>query len=163
MAVKNLGELPSNKPLPNGLVQIKRGLADAEANAVVDTIMADGGGGYMQISFTPEYACSWIIKAQTIMGGYSDGNGWRRCDLSVELNTPDVNGIQEGFRAPHQLYDYNIVSWRTMGAQAMFSLSPGVAYTAYFVCRAISANYCRYYTGPLWHRIIGRVATENWA
>lgn len=162
MTVTNLGALASNVPVLNGLCQVKRGGADTMQNAVVNGGLYDGVGGDMRITFTPTAFCAWIVKANVIAHGLSDGVGWRRWDLGINITPADANGYVQGFYSPSQVYDMSTVEWRTMNAQAMFLLDPGVAYTAYLVTTSVSGGTVQYHTGPQWLRLVGRVAAEGW-
>ena len=61
----NLSHLPSNLPVPNNRVQIKRGVGEMAVNfntaTAAGTIVPDNAGGNMQISYTPRYQCYWIV------------------------------------------------------------------------------------------------------
>src|SRR4051812_12468450 len=125
------GRLPSDKPLPNGKVQMRRGAVDGSAtvsNANSGQKIIDNGGGAMEIFYSPAYPCYWVIHSNIMAHGYPDGAGWRRWDHCIMLTPADADGIQVGAQCPHQLYDNTSVEWRTVAASAMFRLDAGVAY-----------------------------------
>lgn len=163
MTVTNLGALASNQPINNGICQIKRGGGDSVQNAVANQILLDGVGGDMRITFTPTELSTWIVKGNAIAHGVSDGVGWRRWDLGLQITPNDYNDYAVGNHSCCQVYDNSIVEWRTMNVEAMFFLAPGVTYTAYLVTISVSGGTVQYHTGPNWCRLVGRVATEGWA
>jgi hypothetical protein len=160
----NLGLLSSDKPLPNGKVQMRRGVADGSAtvaNANSGQKIIDNGGGVMEIYYTPTYPCYWVVHSNIMAHGYPDGTGWRRWDHLIAISPADADGVTTGFECPHQLYDNTSVEWRTVGASAMFRLNAGVAYTAYLATSYTSAGSVRYHTGPIWLRMVGRIVGEG--
>ena len=160
----NLGVLPSDKPIPGNRIQIKRGAADiapAVSNANNGQKYIDGGGGYMEIYYTPLYPCYWIVKSNVMAHGVADGAGWRRWDHSIYISPADADGISQGVQCPHQLYDQTTVEWRSVSATCLFRLNAGIAYTAYLATSYVSAGSAHYHTGGIWTRIIGRIVGEG--
>jgi len=161
----NLGVLPTNQPLTNGRVQIKRGAVDNLYQPNTGTPggsgITDGAGNLMGINYTPTYNCYWVVKSNVMAHGWNDGAGWRRWDHGIYINPADANGISLGFQCPHQLYDASIVEWRTVSGTAMFKLNGGVGYTAYLGHSYLSAGTIDVYTGPAWIRIVGRIVGEG--
>ena len=159
----NLAALPSDKPVPNGKVQIKRGLVDG--SVVVNSgnygKIQDGAGGFLQISYTPLYPCLWVINDNIMYHGVADGQGWRRVDHSIMISPADADGRTSGYQCPIQVYDQTTVEWRTVAATATFRLNAGIAYTAYMNHTYIEKGSARYHTGPMWVRIIGRIVGEG--
>jgi hypothetical protein len=164
MSPTNLGDLPSNLPVPNQRVQIKRGAA--VGTVVVNntlpqgTKMTDGAGGNMEINYTPRYECRWLVRANAAWHGVN--GGWQRCDYGIGISPADLDGISVPAHAtPMYLYDNTTVEWRTWGATFMFRLAAGITYTAY-MCFWYSSGYNqRYLCNPGYHRIIGVVLGEG--
>lgn len=161
----NLGVLPANQPVTNGRVQIKRGAVETVWQSNTGTPfgsgITDGAGTLMGITYTPKYSCTWIVKTNVMAHGLPDGIGWRRWDHSIFITPADANGITEGFRCPHQVYDNTTVEWRTVAGGFAFRLNANVTYTAYIGHGYLSAGTIDVYTGPLWCRIVGRVVGEG--
>ena len=159
-----LAILPTNKPLSNGRVQIKRGVADTAvtvSNANSGQKISDGAGGFIQISYTPVYPCWWIVHSNIMSHGYPDGAGWRRWDHQICITPADALGVTMGYQCPHQNYDNSTVEWRTVAGSCSFSLLAGTAYTAYLTTSYLSAGNLQYHTGPQWVRIVGRIVGEG--
>lgn len=159
-----LAQLPSNSPSPNGRVQIKRGAADTVVNLSAGNqgaIIPDGAGGNMQISYTPQYPCFWIIRSNIMAHGYPDGVGWRRWDHGIYITPADADGFTLGFQCPHQVYDNTTVEWRTVSGSFCFRLLAGIGYTAYLAHVYQSAGTTQIHTGHQWCRITGRIVGES--
>lgn len=165
MTPTNLSALPSNLPITSGRVQIKRGAADVVVNlntaTAQGTVIPDGGGGNMQISYTPRYQCYWVIHTNIMAHGYPDGGGWRRWDHTIRITPSDADGITIGYQCPHEIYDNTSVEWRTISGSCMFRLSAGVTYTAYMAHEYLSLGTAQIHTGPQWCRIVGRIVGES--
>lgn len=160
----NLADLPTDKPFPNGKVQIKRGAADttwAVTSGTPAQKLPDGAGGFMQISYTPRYSCYWIVRGNMMAVGAVDGVAWRRLDWSIMISPADANGITEGQRGIHQVHDSNPVQWDTVGVSCAFALAPGIAYTASLWHFSVTAGTTYYHTGPAWFRIVGQIVGEG--
>jgi hypothetical protein len=157
----NLGVLPSDKPIPNGRVQIKRGASDAGVSltaANVGYVLLDGQGGQMKVSYTPTYPCWWIVRGNVMTHGL-DG-GWMRSDFAIDISPADADGVTRGFECPMQTYG-GTIEWHTWAGSYMFKLNAGVAYSAYLIW-AYSQGYTQqYHCGPAWCRITGRVVGEG--
>ena len=166
MTPTNLADLPSNQPIPNGRVQIKRGVgADGAVNfntgTAAGTKFPDNAGGFIQISYTPTVPCFWIVHSNVMGHGYADGSGWRRWDHTIRITPADADGIAVGCQCPHELYDNTTVEWRTIAGSALFRLNAGVAYTAYLAHEYLSAGTAVLYIGQIWSRIVGRIVGEG--
>ena len=163
MTPVNLGALPSNLPIPNQRVQIKRGTIWTEAqvsNLVASgTKLGDGSGGFMEISYTPRYPCMWLVRSNTMWHGQT--GGWQRCDHALLITPADVNGVTMGHQRCMTLHDNNAVEWRTYAASAMFRLAAGITYTAYLAFWYSSGYYQAYCTLAGYHRIFGVVLGEG--
>jgi hypothetical protein len=159
----NLGALPSNLPVPNQRVQIKRGVSDSAqtvSNLVAaGTKLSDGAGGFMEISYTPRYNCYWLVRCNSIWHGVS--GGWQRCDHGIYITPADLDGVTQGHQRPMALYDNTTVEWRTAAVSHMFRLAAGIAYTAYMAFAYSSGYYQQYWTGPQFTRIFGVVLGEG--
>lgn len=164
MTPTNLADLPTNRPFPNGKVQIKRGAVDSAPNyssANNGQKLPDGGGGFMEIYFTPVYPCWWIIHSNVMAHGYPDGVGWRRWDHAIRITPADANGILLGHQCCQQVYDNGTIEWDTVAGTCSFKLNPGIAYTAYLTMEYCSAGTVQIHNGPLWCRIVGRIVGEG--
>ena len=160
----NLAALPSNARIPNGKVQIKRGVADTAAdysNAHNGWGISDGAGGDMRITYTTVYPCWWIVHSNLMAHGYPDGAGWRRWDHAINISPADALGVTSGHVQPHQNFDNSTVEWRTVGASVAFKLNAGIFYTAFLTTNYVSAGYVQVHTGPMWTRIVGRIVGEG--
>jgi hypothetical protein len=157
-----LADLPSNKPIPNGKVQIKRG---AEGSVQVSNLvpygtrLSDGAGGSYEISYTPTYPCFWIIRANVMAVG--DNGGWQRWDYRINITPADADGRTACFTAPTELYDSGTVSWRTFASGGRFRLNAGIAYTVFLTHSYSSGYYQRYHTNGQYTRLIGRIVGEG--
>jgi hypothetical protein len=158
-----LGLLPSNLPIPNQQVQIKRGASGVDLgvnNTIASgTKLQDGVGGLMQISYTPRYPCYWLVRANSIWRGY-DG-GWQRCDHGIYVTPADLDGVTFGHQRCVNCYDQNVVQWRTHASSCMFRLAAGITYTAYLAFVYSSGYNQQYHGGTGWHRIFGVVLGEG--
>ena len=165
MSPTNLGSLPSNLPVPNQRVQIKRGAAEGTqlvSNLVAAyTKLSDGVGGVMDISYTPRYNCYWLVRSNSIWSGASASGRWDRCDHGIYITPADLNGITLGHQRPMPLYDANVVAWRTAAVSYMFRLAAGITYTASMVFLYSGGYYQQYWTGNGFHRIFGVVIGEG--
>ena len=163
MSPVNLGSLPSELPVPNQRVQIKRGVAAVNltvSNLVAaGTKMTDGAGGPMEISYQPRYDCYWLVRCNSIWHGLS--GGWQRCDHGIYISPADLDGVTLGHQRPMDLFDNVTVEWRTAAASHMFRLAAGITYTAYMAFVYSSGYYQEYHTGPGYTRIFGVVIGEG--
>lgn len=161
----NLSQLPSNLPVPGNRVQIKRGAADTLVNfntaTAAGTVVPDGAGGNMQISYTPRYQCYWIVHTNIMAHGYPDGIGWRRWDHGIYCTPADADGIVLGSQCPHEVYDNTSIEWRSVGTSFKFRLLPGITYTASLTHVYLTAGTVQVHTGYIWCRIIGRIVGEG--
>ena len=159
----NLGTLPSNLPLPNQRVQIKRGVVDSApqvSNLVTyGSKLSDGAGGFMEISYTPRYDCRWLVRSNTMWHGVS--GGWQRADHGIMISPADADGVIYGHRRCMLHYDNTTVEWRTASVSAMFRLTAGIAYTAYLAFTYSSGYWQAYHTGKPYTRIFGVVLGEG--
>jgi hypothetical protein len=163
MTPTNLGALPSNLPLPNQRVQIKRGTVWQEetySNLIAGgTKLTDGSGAPMQISYTPSYPCYWLVRANTMWHGKS--GGWQRCDHAIVVSPADLDGRTIGMQSCQTMYDNTTVEWRTASPSAMFRLAAGITYTASIQFMYSSGYYQAYCTLKEYARILGVVLGEG--
>jgi len=160
----NLGDIPTNFPLRNGKIQIKRGGADVVYNVSAANNgqkIIDNAGGNMEIYYAAVTPCWWIVSSNIMAHGYPDGVTWRRWDHAIRISPADANGITLGHQCPHQVYDNSTIEWRTVAATVAFRLAAGVTYTAYLTSEYTSAGTVQIHTGPQWCRIVGRVVSEG--
>jgi hypothetical protein len=160
------GALPSTEPLPNGRIQIKRGVGgDGPVNfntgTPAGTQFPDNAGGFMQISYMTKVPCFWIVHSCAMAHGYADGAGWRRWDHGIRITPADADGIVLGCQVPHELYDNSTVEWRTVAGSTLFRLNPNTFYTAFLSHEMCSAGTAVLYIGQIWSRIVGRIVGEG--
>ena len=163
MTPVNLGALPSELPVPNQRVQIKRGAGDGAHTVwngiAANTKMTDGAGGVMDISYTPRYDCYWLVRTNTAWHGLS--GGWQRCDHGIYISPADLDGVNLGHQHPMDCYDNTVVEWRTASGSHMFRLAAGITYTASLVFVYSSGYYQQYLSNSQYHRILGVVLGEG--
>ena len=163
MSPTALGVLPSDKPIPNGRVQFKWGAhsgAEKWVNAGHSGLkLDDGGGGWMQITYTPDYACWWDVRGN-IMFRSVDGSGpWQRVDFNIVITPADADGRTQGHQVAAEVAPG--VGWNGYVASGTFKLSPGVAYTAYLASGYSSGGTSAWYVSWDYTRLIGRVVGEG--
>jgi hypothetical protein len=155
--------LPSNLPVPNQRVQIKRGVTGTDqtvSNLVASgTKLVGADGGPIQISYTPTYPCYWLVRGNAMWHGTS--GGWRRCDFGIRITPADLDGITLGMQCPTQCYPNNVVEWRTWATSCMFRLAAGITYTAYLSFEYSSGDYQQYSVNINYLRILGVVIGEG--
>jgi hypothetical protein len=164
MTPTNLAALPSNQPIPNGRVQIKRGAADTIFGLGFTQDpqpIPDGGGGFMQISYTPRYPCYWVVHCNIMAHGNAAGGGWRTFQFSIHISPNDADGVSETAGGSLPVYDNTTVEWRTASVGAMFRLNAGTAYTAILYFDDVSSSNVGMHTGNMWCRIMGRIVGEG--
>jgi hypothetical protein len=163
MSPTNLGVLPSDLPIPNQRVQIKRGVADGAQQVsnliAAGTKLTDGAGGFMEISYTPRYNCYWLVRSNTAWHGVS--GGWQRCDHGIYISPADLDGVTLGHQQPMDCYDNTTVEWRTGANSCIFRLGAGITYTAYLGFSYSSGYYQAYLSNSQYHRILGVVLGEG--
>ena len=157
--------LPTNKPVPNGKVQFKKGASEDnvgyDGNTPANTkLLADTVGGVMDIT-TPIaadmlYPCIWIVRGNVMAVAYGPG-AWRRWDWGINISPADADGRVVGCQVPIQLHES--VSWRSSHGQCAFRLNAGTQYTASLVNRSVSNNAIAYHRGHMFHRIMGRMVS----
>jgi hypothetical protein len=162
-----LGLLPSNLPLPNQRVQVKRGAPNGidytvSNQVAAGTILNDGAGGPMSVSYQPRYACYWLVRTNSIWRGRSDSDAaWRRCDHGIRITPADALGVTVGYKRPAPLYPSSVVQWRTHACSFLFKLNPGITYTASMTFEYSSGYWQEYHSAANFHRIIGVVLGEG--
>lgn len=160
MTPVNLGDLPSNQPVPTGLVQIRRGKAGQGQLPFRDnTIM------YEEINFDlwPLYITIgttrpgwWVIRAENIFS-IVDAT-WHYFNWFVRLSQPDENGIQDEYNY-HRLH--SALSWQQSCLDTAFKLKANTYYeaTAYFGGRSGGTIYR--WGGPEYTYIKGEFIGEG--
>ena len=159
MSPTNLGDLSNILPIPNGAVQVKRGITDTYpqwANAQAGVIMTDGSGGPMQISVTPSMPCYWLVTACTAWAGVVAA--WNRADFGIRLSPADIDG--RNIQARTATATHSSVPWRTYSGSMMWRLAAGVTYTAglYFEYATATVMFS---THPQWHTLYGILLAEG--
>ena len=162
---KSLGTLASDRPIPNGRVQIKRAAAAygiwTVSNLVAEgTVYPDGGGGGMEISVTPDSLCLWVVRANVMVRGQPGSPGWQRVDFQIRLSPADLDGFDRYVVLTH-VYDGNVVSYRTHAGGTCFRLAGGQAYKASLTHGYSSGYYQDVYIAPDVLRLIGRTVGEG--
>jgi hypothetical protein len=156
----NLGDLYANRPVPNGKIQIKRGVegsVDVANITPYGTKLSDGAGGFYEISYTPTYACYWVVRAN-VMAHQATGNVWQRWDYRLNITPADADGAT-GITCIAELH--TSLSWRTFVTNARFRLNPGIAYTAFLTHQYSTGDWHRYHTNGLYTRLVGRIVGEG--
>jgi hypothetical protein len=157
MTPVKLGDLPSNQPAPTGLVQFKRGAANAQTVCPADhNAMGDGAGGYMQIGITPTRPGWWVIRAENIFI-IADG-AWYYFAWYVKLDPADADGNYQDY-AHHRLH--SALGWQQSCLDTAFRLNAGQAYLATMVFRDRQAGTVYYWTGPDYCTISGEFVGEG--
>ena len=154
-----LGDLPSQQPVPTGLMQFKRGAIDAQVVCPADnSIMYDGAGSPMQIYLTTGSRPGWwVIRAENIFV-IADA-AWYYFAWYVQLGpTADVNGIQNQY-AHHRLH--SAVSWQQSCIDTVYYLNPNTTYAATMRFRDRQAGTVYYFTGPNYCYISGEFIAEG--
>lgn len=163
MSPTNLGNLPSNLPLPNQRVQVKRATGykgiDVNSGTPAGTKLTDYEGNPLQISYTPRYPCLWLVRGNVASHGVS--GGWLRCDWGIYITPADVDGITLGHQCPMNCYDNTVVEWRTFAAACMFRLAAGITYNAYLAQVYSQGGSQQYLSYAGYMRIIGVVLGEG--
>lgn len=129
MTVVNLGDLPSNAPLPNGRGDgFPLGTASGGEWTYNNTVPAQNLiGGWSGIGITPTRDCMWHVMANTVWRGPDDV--WTGSYWGIHLNQPDLNGIQD-FVAMNWCHA-GTVDWQAGVCEGTYRLQAGVYYTAY--------------------------------
>jgi hypothetical protein len=165
MSPVNLGVLPSELPITNQRVQVKRGAADGVnlvSNLVAGgTKLTDSNGTPFEISYQPRYPGYWLVRSNMMWCGYSDAGRWDRCDHAIRITPADLDGRTYGHQRCMLLFYGNVVSWRTAAASAMFRLAAGITYTAYLSFEYSSGYYQQYHYGRNFSRIFGVALGEG--
>jgi hypothetical protein len=153
-----LGALPSNQPAPTGLVQYKRGAANAQTVCPADSYaMGDGAGGYMQIGITTGARPGWwIIRAENIF--IIADAAWYYFAWYVNLNVADANGIQNEY-AHHRLH--SALGWEQSCIDTAYRLAANTSYLATMVFGYRQAGTVYYWTGPDYCTIQGEFIGEG--
>ena len=164
MSPTNLGALPSNLPVPNQRVQIKRGVTDTAQSVsnlvAAGTKLSDGAGGLMEISYQPRYPCYWLVRGNSMWRARSDQDAnWRRVDHSIRITPADANGVTLGHQRPVTCYP--TIEWRTHAISYMFKLAAGITYIAYLAFEYSTGYWQEYHTGRPYMRLIGVVIGEG--
>ena len=143
-----LGALPSNKPIPNGRVQVNLGPADAPNHWTA----ADAGIALLGISVTPDYPCWWVIRTNMIVAGVN--GGWQRWDYAITCEPADVSGLGST-KVVCDVYDSGTVGWLAYAGLATFRLAAGTAYTSYVRSGYSSGGTQQTWAGSLYSRMVG--------
>lgn len=161
-----LATLPSNRPIPNGRVQILRGVGghgfnftSAAYGEIIDTI----NSVRTEIQYTPTYPCFWVVKGNLAWQGASglSGGVWNRNDMQVAITPADADGRTSGAQCPMEVFDSGTVLYVTWSLSSMFRLSAGTAYTAYLSFVYSSGNTAQCFLGQKYSRILGKVIGEG--
>lgn len=163
MTPTNLGDLPSGQPIPNGAVQVKRGVVDSYTNYTtatpVGTVFPDGAGGLMQISVTPDRPCYWLTTG--CMLWWSTIAAWVRSDYAIRLSPLDLDGRGAGNGQGRVCTEsHSSVPWRYYTTSMMWRLSEGITYTASMTWE-YTTNSAQFSTAPSWHQIHGLLLAEG--
>jgi hypothetical protein len=153
-----LGDLPSQQPAPTGLVQFKRGAANAQTICPGNnSIMYDGAGSPMRISLTTGSRPGWwIIRAENIFLLADATWYWFAWYILVEPSDLDGYGNQMAHGRLH-----SALSWNQSCLDAAYRLNANTAYqcTMYFRDRQAGSFY--YWTGPDYCTLSGEFIAEG--
>lgn len=157
----NLGDLPSNQPVPTGLCQIKRGTPTTGTitwnNTVSIRPMEDGNGQPMRIAITPQRAGWWIIRAETIWS--SPDPTWSYFHWGVRLVPLDLDGAGDD-RMHHCMHSAQ--GWTESALNTVYRLGAGIAYYAEMYWPNASSGYNQsYFSGQDYHYIMGEFVGEG--
>jgi hypothetical protein len=154
-----LGELPTNAPVPMGLMQRKWGNVDGNItwnNTVAAQPLQDNTGGQMRIDITPSRPGWWLVHAST-MWHQADAI-WVPWEWWVTLSPADADG-----RANHrtQINRHSACGWTWSQIDCAYRLNAATAYTAY-MWWAYSGGYNQHYN-TRWdrHYIEGEFIAEG--
>jgi hypothetical protein len=160
MSPTNLGDLPTGQPIPNGAVQVKRGIVDSYTNytsgTAVPTTFPDGAGGLMQISVTPSMPCYWLTTAAMLW--WCSAAAWYRADFGMRLSPSDLDGRNAQMRVAVAVH--SSVPWRYYNGSMMWRLSAGITYTCSMTFE-YAVNTAQFSTSPSWHALFGLLLAEG--
>jgi len=125
----NLGNLPSQLVLPNGLGQIARGTYDGVNtwnNTVPAQPMQDGNGQQMKVQITPQRAGWWVVHAESIW--QTPDAVWTYWHWGIYLTPADAYGWYDD---RNHICVHSAIGWSEQTITTAFRLNAGIAYTAY--------------------------------
>lgn len=128
MTVVNLGNLPSNEPMPTG-----QGYGyycpDGGTEWTYNNTVPSGNlvGGQMGLLMTPSRDCHWRVMANCIWRGPDDV--WTGCYWGLHLNRADMDGMQD-FVSMNWVHG-NTVDWQHGCCEGTYRLQAGIAYSCY--------------------------------
>jgi hypothetical protein len=163
MSPTNFGDLATNKPFPNGAMQVKRGVKDTYTNytsaVAAGTVFPDGGGtgGLMQLTVTPIVPCFWLTTAESLW--WSPDAIWSRGDFGLRLSPADLDGRSAMARCAVAVN--SAVPWRRYATSMMWRLSANIVYTVSMTWEYSSGYNQQFSTSPLWYQIYGLLLGEN--
>jgi hypothetical protein len=154
----NLGDLPSQQPVPTGLAQLKRGASDAQTVCPADnSIMYDGAGSPMRIAITTGSRPGWwVIRAENIF--IIGDAAWYYFAWYVQLSPADALGISNEY-AHHRLH--SIPGWEQSCIDTAYRLNANTTYTATMIFRDRQGGTVYYWTGKDYCTIGGEFVAEG--
>jgi len=160
MTPVNLGDLPTNSPVPLGTCQLKRGAVDGQVNytsANADgTVILDGAGAPMQIQVTPAVNSWWLIRAEMIWS--SPDAAWSYQQVRIDLTPADLDGFSKDYA---MLPIHSALSWQDVNIHTAYRIAANTLYTAR-LCWVTSNAYNHYmWTGKDYTYISGELIAEG--
>ena len=163
MTPTNLGDLSSGQPIPNGAVQVKRGVVDSYTNyttgVAYGTVFPDGAGGLMQLRVTPTMPCYWLTSGGMLW--WSPDAVWSRGDWGIRLSPADLDGRGAAAMARCAFAVNSAVPWRNYSMSMLWRLNAGITYTASMTWEYSVGYNQQFSTSPLWHQFTGLLLAEG--
>jgi hypothetical protein len=158
MSPVNLGDLPSQQPVPTGLQQFKRGANNVGVVCPADnTIMYDGAGVPMRVTITTVTRPGWwVIRAENIF--LLNDAAWYWFAWYVKLEPADALGVSSDY-AHHRLHAS--LGWEQSCIDAAYKLNPMTTYWATMYFRDRQAGTVNYFSGPDYCTISGEFIAEG--
>jgi hypothetical protein len=163
MTPTNFGDLSNMLSLPNGAVQVKRGVVDSYTNYTsatpAGTVFPDGSGGLMQISVIPSMPCYWLTTGAMLW--WSAVAVWSRGGFGIRLSPTDLDGRGATGMGHTSIAVHSSVPWRYYNGSMMWRLAAGIAYTASLTWEYSAAQSQQFSTSPSWLQLHGLLLAEG--
>lgn len=157
----NLGDLPTDQPVPTGLCQIKRGVANTSIawySGVAVQPLQDGAGGLMRIGpITPTRPGWWLIRAETMW--VLSESAWYYAHWGVRCVPLDADGRGDD---RNHMCQHAALSWTEQVINTAYRLNAGTAYyVEQYWPNSANAGTWNYHTYPEYHFISGEFIAEG--
>lgn len=126
MTLVNLGNRPSNAPLPTGIVMRDWGKAEAYA-PLSQGLWLSNGVDNLDLGFTPASDCVLVMRASLLITNVGTAT-WSRADICLRGSQADRAGYVERGNTIHT--SHNALTWTTIVLSAIWQLSGGVYFGA---------------------------------